>query len=1258
MALDSDTCRRALNRAHRRLVNDIKPKEVLDLLERDGLLGYEQIKDIRGLLTSSMQNRILLSKISQKGVEGYKIFKECLAESDQKELKKLLDEIEEELYREKNRAETIQEERQRMLKKRELQQACRNAPGSRSASTLEKLDKVPSDRELVSIAPSIGSGWELLAAMLDVKRPAVERIKLDHGYSSVEQIYNMLQHWKQRNANKATFKALLKEMKDCNSVTIDWEELREKLGFGIEALMDPEPMEVEALNPPAPTYALRGGAGGTRAMQPRSLESGVEESEPMDTSLPIAAQNLPGQNVPDAQMANDGQFGAQPQNESRFGDTRAIQPHNEVRLGITTAKMPPNELSSLERLNTEIVIRIKQDLFDGRLISLDQSQIEDIMKLGEAKELAKTKGARVFATSKTISGFNTKVVIKELHIDKDDLDRMRYVTNEKLASRILHFGIVPLLAYHDALLTDQSVRFGYYYFVSPYFEGGNLLKALEEDTNLIFLKQTNSIRMLQKTRLKIIYQVASALYYLHTPVKDFRHDVLHMDIKSLNIVLDLNNNARLIDFGLAREMKEPNAKLLMTASPVDGTVGYFPTTTFQGLTKFHDYHNFGVVIRELLTGINPAQRFQTFTLRTMSSFRLKDNIQKEIWKKEKVWKALLDLAEKCVGSLGQHTLSNTFQISEMLLELEPLMREVGAQRWSRNPGKECEVCLVNQAAEESEFLKHDDTCMLHINVCASCMRNSFLNPIICHTCETEVQPFIGRNWGAILIAGNDKDKLVADAFKNDVHRLKEVITSRSVPIMCIREESIEVVTPDEPDMEDNKLWGKVQDAFKKLKEKSLKTLLVVYSGHHGFQTKEGIAKNEKKSIGPLESVTGSTIAAMEGYFQLSENELMKDVELCNEIQQLKSVDKIFLFEDCCHGDVEIKTALTGKTVVKFNSSNTTTPSSVDFKKKESKYIGTLIKALTATVETKHELYQHKDCKRCEDIANTLFYGNFLTVNTLHSFLTEYIEHCKNTEMKSLGSPILSLQNLSGKDCILAYRYSFQVAFQFEIKKPKGGEVTSESICLNKFDDCQRLKENLFRKMLSYDESTKYLVENEDQLKVYAAAVSIQVKHGPSEVHLKEIDSLEQASSAWIARRELIAQIRSVEKIDLKNYDVAGIFVLPTDVQDIFKIVNSLRPKVCLSDPMSERLVVDRTDLPRCVTELEELRRKVPERERFKHVFFDFNHSLDHIDAVLRNKHEDVSNVKVHIIFPKNKSVDVSKFWPFIFYRIERASAQS
>ncbi|WAR20921.1 hypothetical protein MAR_014900, partial [Mya arenaria] len=61
---------------------------------------------------------------------------------------------------------------------------------------------------------------------------------------------------------------------------------------------------------------------------------------------------------------------------------------------------------------------------------------------------------------------------------------MKSITNEKLASRILHFGIVPLLAFYDDLHIDQHVT-GYYYFVSPYFEGGTLFKAIKEDTAII-----------------------------------------------------------------------------------------------------------------------------------------------------------------------------------------------------------------------------------------------------------------------------------------------------------------------------------------------------------------------------------------------------------------------------------------------------------------------------------------------------------------------------------------------------------------------------------------------------------------------------------------------------------------------------------------------------------------------------------------------------------------------------------------------------
>ncbi|WAR20901.1 hypothetical protein MAR_014875, partial [Mya arenaria] len=133
-----------------------------------------------------------------------------------------------------------------------------------------------------------------------------------------------------------------------------------------------------------------------------------------------------------------------------------------------------------------------------------------------------------------------------------------------------------------------------------------------------------------------------------------------------------------------------------------------------------------------------------------------------------------------------------------------------------------------------------------------------------------------------------------------------------------------------------------------------------------------------------------------------------------------------------------------------------------------------------------------------------------------------------------------------------------------------------------------------------DDTSKYLIEKEDQLKVYAAVVSIQVETGPREVHLNEIYSLEQASAAWISRRELIAQIRNVTKIDFQNY--AADIVSPNEEQVKF--------------------VIDANILQRYV---EQVHGKL---ERFG-----ISKSLDHIRTFL-DKHEDVSNVKVHIVLPK------------------------
>jgi len=70
-----------LNRCHRTLVNGINEHDNESLLcemERTELLSSTEIKDIKSLITLPFRNRILLSKLSQKGVNGYKKFTSIL----------------------------------------------------------------------------------------------------------------------------------------------------------------------------------------------------------------------------------------------------------------------------------------------------------------------------------------------------------------------------------------------------------------------------------------------------------------------------------------------------------------------------------------------------------------------------------------------------------------------------------------------------------------------------------------------------------------------------------------------------------------------------------------------------------------------------------------------------------------------------------------------------------------------------------------------------------------------------------------------------------------------------------------------------------------------------------------------------------------------------------------------------------------------------------------------------------------------------
>ncbi|CAA0810547.1 Protein kinase family protein with leucine-rich repeat domain [Striga hermonthica] len=106
-------------------------------------------------------------------------------------------------------------------------------------------------------------------------------------------------------------------------------------------------------------------------------------------------------------------------------------------------------------------------------------------------------------------------------------------------------------------------------------------------------------------RLNIAIGVAQGLCYMH---HDCSPPVIHRDIKSSNILLDSEFNAKIADFGLAKLLNGHGDT--ETASAVAGTFGYIAPEyayTSKVNTK-SDVYSFGVVLLELTTGRKAVTR--------------------------------------------------------------------------------------------------------------------------------------------------------------------------------------------------------------------------------------------------------------------------------------------------------------------------------------------------------------------------------------------------------------------------------------------------------------------------------------------------------------------------------------------------------------------------------------------------------------------------------------------------------------------------
>ncbi|XP_024995889.1 uncharacterized protein LOC112529041 [Cynara cardunculus var. scolymus] len=183
----------------------------------------------------------------------------------------------------------------------------------------------------------------------------------------------------------------------------------------------------------------------------------------------------------------------------------------------------------------------------------------------------------------SLSNGPSMVAFKRLDLDSGSgQGNVEFWREIMMLSRYSHENIVSLLGYCNE--GDEKI------VVYEYASRGSLDRHLS----------ANALTWMQ--RLKICLGVARGLNYLHDPNPMERQQrVLHCDIKSSNILLDENWNAKISDLGLSK-IGPANQKHTFHFSNVTGTPGYIdPLYLEMGvLTKESDVYSLGVVLFEVL----------------------------------------------------------------------------------------------------------------------------------------------------------------------------------------------------------------------------------------------------------------------------------------------------------------------------------------------------------------------------------------------------------------------------------------------------------------------------------------------------------------------------------------------------------------------------------------------------------------------------------------------------------------------------------
>ncbi|BBM87017.1 serine/threonine-protein kinase [Candidatus Uabimicrobium amorphum] len=181
--------------------------------------------------------------------------------------------------------------------------------------------------------------------------------------------------------------------------------------------------------------------------------------------------------------------------------------------------------------------------------------------------------------AKDASGRVVALKVLKPQAQQDEKSIKRFLNEGKAIAKLRHANIVEI--YH------VDMKNGKPFLAMEYVEGQTWEDLIKN--NELSLKQS----------LKILSKVLVAMDYIH------REGIIHRDLKPSNIMIDLDGEPRIMDFGLAKIM-DSDDKLTKTGE-VLGTPLYMPPEQFKGKGIDHrsDLYTLGVMLYEICTKVHP-----------------------------------------------------------------------------------------------------------------------------------------------------------------------------------------------------------------------------------------------------------------------------------------------------------------------------------------------------------------------------------------------------------------------------------------------------------------------------------------------------------------------------------------------------------------------------------------------------------------------------------------------------------------------------